>query len=361
MKEYTFDRYKVNQKLYDYAIYGLPKKSTSLEEARYIYNRLCKKLSYSMDYYISDVFDGSPWDPIKQKISNLNYVETVDGEINKDVVCFTFVAIYTYILRDRNLISDKDFHENFNISETNFNCFDPNHSQIECTIDGVKLRIDACMGIDMDLSTAKFGFHILKGWREGFFGNTPEAKAKLDAIIQKEKTNVEEKIQKQNLYKHLKMSKNDYKKFSLSEKVSLFLASMAEIPAYSFESLSFVAETYKNIFSSYDPHGNTRYVDSTFIYENGEIKEYLFVNDQGYKNVEGEENFDSLKIFEISMKDKSIKPITREALMRKTISKQGIVIPPSNLAKRNGSEMMNAGTSLSPNYITIKGTGNNGK
>lgn len=359
MENFQFDRYKVNQKLYDYAIYGLPKKSTPLEEARYIYNRLCKKLSYSLDYYMEETLSGSPFDPIKRKMSNFAYVETVDGEKNKEVVCYVFVAIYTYILRDRNLISDEDFHENFNISERQFNCFDLNHCPITCSIDGVRLRIDACMGLDMDLCIAKYGYHRLNGWREGWLGNEPEAKARLDALLQREKNQIEEKIAKQNLYKHLKMSKDDYKKLPLSEKVDLFLAAIPDTPTYSFESLSFVAEMYKNIFSSYDPHGNTKYVDSTFVYEKGEVKEYLFVNDKGYKNVEGGENFDALKIYEISLKEKSVKSITREALMRKTVSREGIVIS-DNPAKRIGSEMLNQATPLSPHYITIPG-GKNGK
>lgn len=354
MTDYKFDSYKVNQKLYDYAVAELPENATPLEEARHIYNRLCKKLSYSLDYYTEEILNSSPFAPVKRKMSNFDYIETVDGEKNKDVVCFVFVAIYSYILWDRGLITEEDFRENFNVSENHYHCFDINHSPITCKIDGVRLRIDACMGIDMDLCIAKYGNHRLKGWREGFLGNEPETKAKLTALLQKEKDEIEAKIQRQNLYKKLKLSQDEYKKLSLSEKVDLFFEVVKDAPAYSFESLSFVAEAYKNIFSSYNPNGQTRYVDSTFIHENGEIKEFLFVNKKGYKNIEGGENFDSLQIYEISLKDKTINEITRNALLQKVLSREGTVIS-DNPAKRNGSMMMNYATPLSPQYITIQG------
>ena len=359
MEQHKYARYKVNQKLYDYAVADLPEDCSPLEEARHIYNRLCKKLSYSLDYYTEELMFDSPYAPIKRKMSNVNYVETVDGETNKDVVCFVFVAIYSYILWDRDLISEDDFRDNFNLSENQFDYFDLSHRPILCTIDGVRLKIDAVMGIDMDLSIAKYGYHRLNGWREGFRGNTPEAKAKLDALLQKEKEEIDAKIQRQTLYKKLKLSQDEYKKLSLPEKVDLFFEVIKDTPAYSFESLSFVAEAYKNIFSSYMSPGFTKHVDSTFFFENGEVKEYLFVNEKGYKNAEDEENFDSLKIYEISLKDKSITPTTREHLISKVMSQESKVIS-ENTAKRFGSEMMNIASPFTPNFIPNSG-GKNGK
>ncbi len=49
MEKVEFDRYKVNEKLYNYAVSEVPENATPLEEARHIYTRLCKKLCYSIE------------------------------------------------------------------------------------------------------------------------------------------------------------------------------------------------------------------------------------------------------------------------------------------------------------------------
>lgn len=356
MENYKFDRYKVNQKLYDYAVAEIPEYASPLEEARHIYNRLCKKLSYSIDYFIEDTLYNSPFSPTKKKMSKLSYVETVDGEENREVVCFVFTAIYAYILYERGLITEEEFRENIHIK---YDDFFTDHTTLECRIDGVRLRIDASMGLDMDLCLAKFGNHQLRGWREGFLGNEREATEKFNALLEKEKASILRKQRREAIYKNLKVGEQSYDKLSFKERCDLFLDSIKEAPAYSLETLSYITEMYDNIFNGQDKLSSNRHVDSTFIFEDGEIKEYLFVNEKGYQNLEGNENFDSLEIYEISLKTKEIKRPTREELLRKTTSEKAIVIS-NNRAKRNGSEMMNQATSLSPNYITIQG-GKNGK
>lgn len=354
MSAHKYALYRVNEKLYDYALDGLPENCTPLEEARYIYNRLCKRLCYSLDYYIEELQTDSFFAPVRNKMSSIHYVETVDGEQNKDVVCFVFGAILSYILWDRNLIDEEDFADNMHYSEHQAGHFDTAHTPVTCKIDGVRLRIDGVMGIDMDLSIAKYGNHVLRGWREGLLGNDPVAEAKLSALIQREKAEIEERERRQNLYKKFKLSQGEYNRLSLQEKTNLFFECMQDIPAYSFQSLSFVAEVFKNIFSSYLGSGFTKRVDSTFILENGQIKELFFLNERGYKNMEGGENFDSLKIYEISLKDKSITPHTRESAVSKVMSENCRVIT-SNPAKRLGSEMMNYASPFTPNFIPSSG------
>lgn len=356
MEEYKFDRYKVNQKLYDYVLADLPEGSSPLEEAWHIYKRLCKKLTYSVDYYIEDVLDGGPYSPQKRKLSNLSYIETVDGEKNSEVVCFDFVAIYSYILFDRGLISEEDFRENLSIK---YDSFYIDHTEIACRIDDVRLRIDACIGLDMDLNLAKYGNHALRGWKEGFLGNNLEGHAKFQQLMDAEAHEVEEKNARQRLYKGLKISEGSFEKLSLKERVELFFDAIKVAPDYSMAALSYVSETYSNIFSKRDLTAELRFVDSTFILEDNELKEFLFVNPKGYQNKVGCENFDTLQIYEISLKEKRIIPIKREELLRRVFMKESIVFS-SNVAKKNGSEMMNVATSLSPSYITIKGS-NDGK
>ncbi len=358
MKKSKFTCFSVNPKLYEYAIAELPSNSTPLEEARHIYNRLCKKLNYSVDFYVEEVLTEArnlplPT-PIQNEMSKYSYVETKKKKKNKEVVCFLFSAICCYIFFDRDLINEDDFRNNLLLSETNYLSFENNHQPISCTIEGVHLRIDACMGIDMDLGLAKYGNHILKGWREDYIGNTQQAKEKLLSLIKAESDAIKEKEQKQELYKCLKISCSDYKKISFDEKLGLFLDAIKDVPEYSFAALTYVSEIYKRIFSSYNIHGSTKYIDSTFICENKEIKEYLFVNKKGYKDVEGAENFDSLEIFEISLKDKSIKKTDRISLLHKILAKESVVFS-SKTSKRFGSELMNTGKPASTPSAQITG------
>jgi len=354
MEKVKFDRYKVNDKLYNYAVSEVPENASPLEEARHIYTRLCKKLCYSIEYFIEDSLYNSPFSPTKKRMSKLSYVETVDGEKNKDVVCFVFTAIYSYILYDRGLITEEDFRENLNIK---YDDFYTDHTSIECRIDDVRLEIDASKGLDMDLCLAKFGYHQLQGWKEQFSGNSPEESEKFYKLLEEEKLKIYKKQMKEKIYKNLKTSEKTYNNLAFREKCNLFLASIQEAPSYSLETLSFITETYKNLFSDKRYSNDTKYVDSTFIYEDGELKEYFFVNEKGYRNNVGEENFDALEIYEISLKDKTIKQTTRDELLFKTNSMHAKVISES-FFKRNGSPMMNKATSLSPNYITIQGAKN---
>lgn len=358
MKKSKFTCFSVNPKLYEYAIAELPSNSTPLQEARHIYNRLCKKLNYSVDFYVEEVLTEArnfplPT-PIQNEMSKYAYVETVDGKKNKDVVCFLFSAICSYIFFDRGLISEDDFRNNLLLSETNYLSFENNHQAISCTIDGVHLRIDACMGIDMDLGLAKYGNHILKGWREDFIGNTQQAKDKFLSLLKAESDAIKEKEQQQDLYKCLKISCGDYKKISFDEKLGLFFDAIKDVPEYSFAALTYVSEIYRRIFSSYNINGNTKYIDSTFICENKEVKEYLFVNRKGYKDIEGAENFDNLEIFEISLKDKSIKKTNRMSLLHKILAKESVVFS-SKTSKRFGSELMNTGKPASTSSAQITG------
>ena len=115
---------------------------------------------------------------------------------------------------------------------------------------------------------------------------------------------------------------------------------------------------YRRIFSLEESRGIPQFVDSTFIYEEDEVKEYLFVNKKGYEAFAGKENFDSLDIYAISLKNKDIKKISREKLLYKIDSKESSVFS-DNSGKSKGSFMMNAGLATTPKH-TGKG-GQNGK
>lgn len=337
-------QYTVNKKLYDYALAEMPQNATKLEQAWHIYERLCKRLEYSLEYFIEEQLHPYEQSPKTDKYLSLDYVSTVDGEKNNEVVCFIFTAIFSYILYDQKLISEDDFLLNSHIYGGKFQ---NKHALLKCTIDDVPLLIDSSYGMDMDLCRTKYGSGKLNGWRFDFTTDCDidDAITKLRKIFDKQDERISKLKEKENLYKNLKISEKIFEKLSFDERVSLFFDSIAQAPAYSFSALSYANSTYHNIFSIEESHGSPQYVDSTFIYEDNEVKEYFFVNRKGYIESIGEENFKYLEIYSISLKTKQIEKINREKLIGKTDSKKSIVLS-DNEKKKNGSRMMNVGSTL---------------
>lgn len=350
MEKLKYERYKINQKLYDYAVADLPEGCSKLEEARHIYNRLCKKLEYSLEYFIDDTTNMSQNSKVKRRLSDIGYIETVDGEENKEVVCFLFSAIYTYILYDRDLISAEDMYDNVHIIKGNF---DLAHYPIYCTIDGVRLVIDASNGLDMDLSISKFGYNQLRGWKCGYT-NTDEALEKFEKLLLKEKFEMMKKESLEKAYRALKAKNETLATLSLEERASLFFEGIKESPNYSFESVSYISNLYKNLFSCVDTVDGKRYADLSFGLEDGELKEFFFLNAKGYQNFIGAENFPYLKIYEISLKDKTFKEVDRQELLDKIYFKQ-LTILTSSGARHSASDMMKKAT------IAMPTGGKNGK
>lgn len=348
MKNKIKTGYKVNKKLYDYAIAEMPKDANKLEKAWHIYERLCKTLNYSLDYFIDENSRSYELTPIAKKFLSLDYVETVDGEKNKEVVCYVFTAIYAYILYDQGLITEEDFLQNQNIV---FDHFKNEHSYLNCVVDGVPLRIDSAGGIDMDLCRTKYGSGKLEGWKLNFDVNCDMgiARQKLQKLLEKQEMKLFQTQKKADFYTDLKKSQNDFKRLSFNERISLFFDSIKQTPAYSFSSLSYVNVAYRRIFSLEESRGIPQFVDSTFIYEEDEVKEYLFVNKKGYEAYAGKENFDSLEIYVISLKNKGISKISREKLLYKIDSKESSVFS-NNSGKSKGSFMMNTGCTIAPEH-----------
>ena len=155
--------FDINDDLKHNILSDLPKDYSKLEKAILIYKRLCEKLQYSFDYYL-------------EEMKNLNYfrdannLKFVDGEKNKDVVCFTFNAILTQLLLDAKLLNGVDM--SFYQVETN--TFPAFHDVLTIYIDDIPYYLDATAGVldNNDLVLSKYSTHKPNGWICGY--NAPD-------------------------------------------------------------------------------------------------------------------------------------------------------------------------------------------
>ena len=82
---------KINRDLEESILKDVPSNYSELEKALFIYQQLCLKTEYALDYYLDE-------DRVKDEYTKVANLPMVDGKENKDVVCFTFNAIYLKLL-----------------------------------------------------------------------------------------------------------------------------------------------------------------------------------------------------------------------------------------------------------------------
>ena len=225
--------YKVNKQLKNDIFSAIPSDFSHLEQALFIYNELCKRLNYSLGFYIDQPkYEGY--------FCNPDNIEKVDGKTNKDVVCFTFDRIFLRLLLERGLIDDFDFWDNVEYNKQ-LGILIPEHKFMLFKIDGKHYRVDASMGVykNSDLSQAKFAGHIINGWKYSGASNI-DAEKELKLSIQKV-CRFNNKIS-QDIHEYLKEKSqgSDYKHLSLSNRANMFIHMIVqyghedEIQAFSF-------------------------------------------------------------------------------------------------------------------------------
>lgn len=210
------DLYRVNKSLEDEIFSAIPNHFDNLEQAIFIYYQLCKKLDYSIDYFLNGMQS-------KFKFSNLDNLEKVDGKTHKDVVCYTFDKIFLKMLLDRGLILEENFAENCSYSMF-FGILLPEHSKLSLKIDGKQYYADATMGIfrDCDLTMCKFAHHNIGGWM--VYGKDDDAKFQLNRALQTVENFCKSDFDKLvDAYVSHKMSKNDLDELSLDVRINMFL------------------------------------------------------------------------------------------------------------------------------------------
>ena len=211
--------YKVNSDFEKEIFDGIPADFSKLEQAIYIYYNLCKKLDYSLDYYINEHSNMS-------RFTTADYIENVNGKDNKEVVCYTFDRILLRMLFDKGLISLKDFWDNASYIVPK-GVIPPLHNRIMATIDGMTYTIDGTMGIfkDCDLTLSKFADFEMRGWNIANEGGCSEPAKVLKSAQKKVVDFVDGKFNyalKQ--YKIEKQKEDDWTHYSIDIRAEMFLS-----------------------------------------------------------------------------------------------------------------------------------------
>lgn len=244
--------YKVNPQLKEEIFSKIPANYNNLEQAIFIYNELCKTLTYSLDYYLNERV-------YVYKFTDPDNIEMVDGKQNRDVVCFTFDRIFLKMLYDKNIIEFHDFWMNAGYSREN-HYIDPRHNIMSISIDGTAYDIDATMGVfkDSDLSQSKFSDYKISGW---------QASVGLKKNIEKLK-NAIKKVQKDSVglqdavydYVKAKAESDDFIHYSIDMRANLFMRFISDYGhrndiqvlsyAYKLKKLLFLQPEYDGMYKN---------------------------------------------------------------------------------------------------------------
>ena len=301
--------FNINENLRKNILSDLPENYSNLEKAILIYKRLCEKLQYSLDYYLEDVKN-------EKYFTNADNLRFVDGEQNKDVVCFTFNAILTQLLFDAKVVQGIDL----SFYEPATNQFYVFHDQLLVYIDDVDYYLDATLGVldNNDLVLSKYAGHKPDGWICSYKAG-PEKKEQLRVALEKvygENRSLDSKLEKYVTDKNLN---DEFLKVPLEDRVKMFLE-LAKTTDYSLFGFNNLLK-YKHLCFAVDEMGKTKdrvivdkNIDLVFAKDRStqEFKAFLFYNPEGYTDDEGFENFEKLQVYEISLKEKTVSSISYE-------------------------------------------------
>ena len=94
--------FEISEKLKQSVTENMPEGYTNLEKALYIYQELCQRLEYSLEYLIDKK-------NVVEYFKDPANLKLIDGEKNKDVICYTIEAICLQILIEEGICDDYFF------------------------------------------------------------------------------------------------------------------------------------------------------------------------------------------------------------------------------------------------------------
>ena len=306
--------FKINPKLKNAIFKDLPKDSSKLTTALTIYARLCQNLEYSMDYF-ADPEANIAW------YSNPANISKVDGKNHKQVVCYTFNAIYSQLLVDAGVCSETQFSEEQFLRNGKFKT---GHESLTFEIDGTGYDVDATYGIinNCDITLSKYGTPTFDGWLvlPEKVDHPEEAEAEfLRARDEVARGNIEfDRFVKSYIFSRGK----SYVQMPLQERFDLFLEYLQNTPPYSVQSLNYIIKLKHLLFTS-DELGKTsmiQNVELAFVKDatTKQLKTMVLYNPKGYVDDPGFENFDSLQIYEYNLVNQTLNyPVSIEELTEK--------------------------------------------
>ncbi len=296
---------EINEKLRESILSKIPKSYSKLQKMVCIYYHLCKKLEYSLAYFLSEEDYFSYFTDPK----NLKYV---DGVENNEVVCYTFTAILAQLLVDAGICSEEWLNKAGVIEKTGKLGRPLTHKDLVVEINHKCYTLDAVYSIisESGLNDAKL-YNTIVGIDCDYGDDAPLWRA-----IDKVQKDVNKIYDLEKEYKKCKTEKRNYIILPLEDRKNLFLqmANSSEAPKYSTLTFAYYLKLKHLLFSreEYKESTNTK-IEIEFVFDNFE-KNYkcLFLfNKKGYLE-NGGKNLKETEIYEISPENKTITKLCHE-------------------------------------------------
>ena len=305
---------EINEILKNDILNKLPHNYSNLEKALFIYNQLCLRLNYSLEYFLDE-------EKFTNKFSSLEYIKQVDGKNVCDVVCFTFNAIFVELLIEAKICNETEMYKNRIVDVLNKKIYSV-HNGLILNIDNVDYYIDATAGVldKNDLTLLKYSLNKISGWQL-YHSKTysKDHNIELENAINTVQENIKNLSDLQEKYIQLKVEDETYKKLPIENRIEMFKQNIKNMPDYSILAFNYLIKLKKKLFSKLEvgrEEFNKYYVQLIFALDtmDKEYKAVFFSNKNGYTGIKNKENFDSLEINLISVKNKSYTNLTIEEL-----------------------------------------------
>ena len=232
----------INTELRKEIFKNMPSDLTILEQAIYIYIKMCKLLSYDFLYYITDQKG-----EIAKMHEDINNVENINLYSNK-VVCFEFSTIYAKLLNELNIDVSLNY---YNLNDE----YGHGHSNIIFRINEFLIQADSVTSILYgDLSRVKLGHKIIglksinknKKTHNEFIKSLDKVYKIINEQYKDKQISIEEYLDKD-------ISSNDIKELNLIERTDLFIKVLTYLTEtkkiYIMDILSCIIPLKKMLFS----------------------------------------------------------------------------------------------------------------
>jgi len=309
--------FKINQNLRKRVLNSIPEGTPELLGCIMIYNELCSCLEYSWEYYFKN-----EQEEIVDYYRNPQNLEDIDGEKRKDVTCYTFYAIFQELVESKypnvevRPVTQEEDEKAFFLEE---------HQFATITINDVEYNFDPLQGVLElnDLMNLKYYGGKIRGiWVYYFSPNRLKDKDKIYAELEEYK-NQANAIRDKNLNtlasEYVIKKQNELKKLPLEDRFDLFLLLVEKSPKNSIVALNYLLSIKDALFKHREVTSSssaffTQYMQMQFVYDHKEQvpRALIFFNKTGfiYDNNGLHQDMDNLEIYDISIKDMKVKPVT---------------------------------------------------
>jgi len=294
----------INESLREKMTSNIPEDYTSLQKILCVYGRMCESLEYSMPAYI----DGSRFEGYYRNPAKL---AEIDGEKRKDVMCYSFAAIFAEIVKGMKMSDVIVYAPMLGRNKM----FDPDHTSLNIYVDGNEYNFDPLGGIvdNNDLNNAKIGLPLsgveVVGVKKG------TTKSKVDKALLKDMAFVksQEPHHVHDFEREIEMlDEYDLSDLDFEQRLNIFLKLLSETrEPMSALLLNHIVRLRRKLFL---PEEDGRNIDVKFLSDLGTTKKLVFVssNPSGYKRVKGKENFDDLTVSMFDFHDRKIVHMNRD-------------------------------------------------